>query len=404
VLLAAWPATAQEALRTSLAGDAAAEARRLQFESRPYTIKSGDFKLLVVPSFRVEWNDNVNISRTNAQQAVILSPELQLNASYPVTQDNLLSLNVGGGYQQYLEHNSYSTWYLRSGTELSFDIYVKDFWFNLHDRVAYIQDTSQNPELSGTATYATVNNTAGFSATWDLNEMTLSSGYDHQNIFSTSQQYDSQDSAAEMVFVRAGFDVYTGVTTGIEGTAAHTTYDQKVLNNNDAYSAGLYADWELGKYFHIKPRGGYTTILFEQTSQSIQTSDLNSWYADLTIIHQVTDAINYNFSAGHEVQAGIESDVVEDWYVRPAIQWNLIKDLTLKTSVSYQYGQQGVGNEAGNLSEHYNWLGTDMGISCPILKKLSLGLNYRLTLRSSDIASDEYTQNVVSLTLTYRPQ
>jgi outer membrane protein assembly factor BamA len=346
----------------------------------------------------------VNISRTNTQSAFILSPQLQLNASYPITQDNLLSLNVGGGYQQYLSHDSYSTWFLRSGTELSFDIYVKDFWFNLHDRVQYVQDTSQQPALSGTATFATINNTAGLSVTWDLNEATLSAGYDHRNVISTTQQYDSQDSAAEMIFARAGLKVYPGVTTGIEGTAAHTTYDQKVLNNNNAYSAGVYADWELGKSFHIKPRGGYTIIQFEHTSQSIHTSDLNSWYADLNIVHQVTDAINYNFDAGHEVQAGIESDVIEDWYVRPGIQWNIMKDLSLRTSLSYEYGEQGVGNEAGNLTEHFNWLGIDVGISYPILKKLSLGLNYRVTLRSSDIATDEYTQDVVGLTLTYRPQ
>ena len=402
-LLAARPASAQEALRNSLAGDTAAEARRRQFRSLPYTVKYDDFKLLVVPSLSVEWNDNVNISRTNSQQAFILSPQLQLNASYPITQDNLLSLNVGGGYQQYLEHDSYSTWFLKSGTELSFDIYVKDFWFNLHDWVQYVQDTSQQPALSRTATFATINNTAGLSVTWDLNQATLSTGYDHKNVISTTGQYNSQDSASEMVFGRAGLKVYPGVTTGIEGTAAYTTYDQEVLNNNDAYSAGGYADWEIGKAFRLQPRAGYTTIQFQHTSQSIHTSNLNSWYADLNIVHQVTDAIGYSFDAGHEVQAGIESDVIEDWYVRPSMRWNMTKDLILSTSISYQYGEQGVGNEAGNLTEHYNWLGTDVGISWPIFKKLSLSLHYRLTLRSSDIASDEYTQNLVGFVLAYRP-
>jgi hypothetical protein len=404
VLLTTRPAMAQEALRTSLTGDAAAEARRRQYRSLPYTFKYGDFKLLIVPSLRLDWNDNVNISRTNAQQALILSPQLQLNASYPVTRDNLLSLNFGGGYQQYFEHDTYSTWFIRSGTELSFDIYVKDFWFNLHDWVHYYQDTSQQPELSGTATYATVNNTAGLSVTWDLNEATLSTGYDHENVFSTTRRYNSQNSASEMVFARAGLKVYPGVVTGVEGTAAYTTYDEEVLNNNHAYSAGAYADWEMGKSFRLRPRGGYTVIQFQHTSETIQTSDLNSWYADLTIIHQVTDAIHYTFGAGHEVRTGIESDVIEDWYVRPAVRWNIIKDLALRTSISYQYGEQGVGNEAGNLTEHFNWLGSEVSISYPILKKLSLSLNYRITLRSSDIATDEYTQNVVGLTLTYRPQ
>ncbi len=411
-LLATLPARAQEALRDSLAGDAAAAARQIQVESLPYTIKSGDFKLLVVPSLSLDWNDNVNCSKTDPEQDFILSPLVQLTASYPITQNNVLSLNVGAGYDKYFDHDQLSTWFLQSGTELSFDIYVKDFWFNLHDRVNYVQDASQQPALSGTGNYATLNNTAGLSVTWDLNKVTLSAGYDHQNINSpTAQQYESQDGATEMIFARAGLEVYSGVTTGIEGTAAFATYDQMVLNDNNSYSAGVYADWQPGKAFRVQPRFGYTIFDFQNTSQAsflqtnqpIRTSNLNSWYADLNITHQVTDAIGYTLDAGHEVQTGIQSDAIEDYYIRPAIHWNIIKNVNLNTSFSYEHGNQGQGNVAGNLTETFDWLGADVGASYSILKKLSLGLDYRLTLRSSSIANDEYTQNMITLSLTYQP-
>jgi hypothetical protein len=411
VLLAALPAPAQEALRDSLAGDAAAEARKIQLESLPYTFKSGDFRLLVVPSLGLDWNDNVNIVRTNALQDFILSPLLQLNLSYPITQNNLLSLNVGVGYEKYLDHDQYSTWFLQSGTELSFDIYVKDFWFNLHDRVSYVQDTSQQPALAGTASYATLNNTAGLSVTWDLNKVTLSAGYDHenvisptsqQNVTSPSQQSSSQDGTTEMIYARAGLEVYPGVTTGIEGTGSFTTYDQMVLNDNSSYSAGVYADWRLGKAFRVQPRVGYTIFNFQHTSTNMQTSDLNSWYADLNITHQITDAIGYTLDAGHEVQTGIQSDAIEDYYVRPSIHWDIIKNVSLNTSLSYEHGNQGAGNVAGNLTETFDWLTTEVGVSYSIIKKLSVGLNYRLTLRSSNVPNNEYTQNFVGLTLTYQ--
>jgi hypothetical protein len=404
ISLASLPALAQEALRDSLAGDAAAEARKIQLESLPYTIKSGDFRLLVVPSLGLAWNDNVNVSKIDPEQDFILSPLVQLNASYPITQYNLLSLNVGAGYDKYFEHDQYSTWRVQSGTELSFDIYVKDFWINLHDRVQYVQDTSQQPALSGTATYSTLNNTAGLSVTWDLNKLTLSAGYDHENIISpTSQQYESQDGATEMVYTRAGLEVYPGVTPGIEGTGSFTTYDQMVLNDNNSYSVGVYADWQPGKALRVQPRVGYTIFQFQHTSSSIQTSDLNSWYADLNITHQITDAIGYTLDAGHEVQTGIQSDAIEDWYVRPGIHWDIIKNVGLNTSFSYEHGKQGVGNVAGNLSENFDWFGVDVGVNYSIFKKLSVGLDYRLTLRSSNIANNEYTQNVVSLSLTYQP-
>jgi len=259
--------------------------------------------------------------------------------------------------------------------------------------------------LAGTANYATFNNTAGLSVTWNLNQLTLSAGYDHENVISpTSQQYESQDGVTEMVFARAGVQVYPGVTTGIEGTGSFTTYDQMVLNDNNSYSAGVYADWQPGKYFRVQPRVGYVIFQFQHTSQTIRTSDLNSWYADLNITHQVTDAIGYTLDAGHEVQTGIQSDAIEDWYVRPGIRWDIIKNVNLNTSISYEHGNQGEGNVAGNLTETFDWLGASVGVSYSIIKKLSLGLNYRLTLRSSNIANDEYTQNFVGLTLTYQTQ
>ncbi|MGA9778086.1 MAG: outer membrane beta-barrel protein [Verrucomicrobiia bacterium] len=404
IMLASLPALAQEALRDSLASDAAAEARKVQLESLPYTVKSGDFRLLFVPSLDLSWNDNVNIVKTDPEQDFILSPLVQLNASYPITQYNLLSLNVGAGYEKYFDHDEYSTWFLQSGTELSFDIYVKDFWINLHDRVNYVQDTSQQPALSGTATYATLNNTAGLSVTWDLNKLTFSAGYDHENIISpTSQQYESQDGATEMVYTRAGLEVYPGVTTGIEGTGSFTTYDQMTLNNNNSYSAGVYADWQPGKAFHVQPRVGYTIFQFQHTSQSIQTSDLNSWYADLNLMHQITDAIGYTLDAGHEVQTGIQSDVIEDWYVRPGVHWDIIRNVSLNTSLSYEHGNQGAGNVAGNLVETFDWFTTDVGASYSPMKRLSLGLDYRLTLRSSNVPTGEYTQNMITLSLTYQP-
>ncbi len=413
VLLAALPASAQEALRNSLAGDAAAASRKTQMESLPYTVKSGDFKMLVVPSLDLDWNDNINIAKTGALQDFILSPRVQLDLSYPITQNNVLSLNAGVGYEKYLEHDQYSTWYLQSGTELSFDIYVKDFWFNLHDRVNYVQDTSQQPALSGTGTYATLNNTAGLSVTWDLNKLTLSAGYDHRNVISpVSQQIESQDGATEMLYARAGLEVYPGVTAGVEGTASFMRYDQMILNDNNSYSAGVYADWQPGKAFHVQPRFGYTIFTFQNTSQSsfvltnqpIQTSDLSSWYADLNITHQITDAIGYTLDAGHEVQSGIQSDAIEDWYVRPAIHWDVIKNVNLNTSFSYEHGKQGAGNVSGNLTETFDWLGANVGVSYSLLKKLSVGLNYRLTLRSSNTVNNEYTQNFVGLTLTYLPR
>jgi hypothetical protein len=223
---------------------------------------------------------------------------------------------------------------------------------------------------------------------------------------------------------RAGFRFSSQLTAGIEGTASFTSYDHYVLNNNQSYSAGLYADWQPGTFLHIQPRAGYAIYQFQHTSQSaqifeltpsgnlyvapvgesIQTADVDTWYADLTVSHQATKAVSYAFSAGHEIRLGVEADVLEDSYLRPNITWKILKDLDLNTSLFYEHGNQGEGNVTGNLTETYDWYGGGLMLNYPLMKKLLLTLNYRLTLRSSDTADRDYAQNIVGIKLSYRPQ
>jgi hypothetical protein len=424
IFLAALSAPAQEALRNSVAGETAADSRSQQMQSQDYTFKDGDFRLLLTPAMGFEWNDNVNLSQTNLLDDYIVKPAVGIKASYPFTQRNVLFLDVSVGYDRYLKHANFSSFDLNSssGTGLSFDIGIKDVTINLHDWMSYVQDSAVNGTVANTAIYGTFQNTAGLSGTWDLNQVTLSLGYDHQNIIATSSQYDYINHAAEMLSARASFQVHPKVTVGLESTAAFTTYEQTVLNNNDAYTIGAFTELRPGAYFKVTARAGFATYQFQNSSTTnnviiinpgqgnipigtrVQTSDQNSWYANLNISHQPRDSISYLLDTGHEVQLGTQSDLVEDWYVRPSITWNIIKDLTFNTSLFYEHGNQGVGNITGNLTDTFDWYGGELNLEHPLTSWLSLGLNYRLTLRSSSTPNDGYTQNLVGLQLTYHPK
>jgi hypothetical protein len=230
----------------------------------------------------------------------------------------------------------------------------------------------------------------------------LTVGYDHQNFISSSSEYEYTDRASELIVARAGFRFHPTVTAGVEATASFTTYDQTVLNDNSGYSIGVYADWRPGPYLRVQPRVGYTIYQFQHTSQTNRTSDLDSWYVDLTATHDISETVSYALSAGHEVRLGIEADAIEAWYCRPTVNWKIIKHTTLQTSLFYEHGKQGVGNVAGNLTETYDWFGGGFAISRPLMKRLTGSLSYRITLRSSDGANRDYTQNLVGLLLTYR--
>jgi len=124
----------------------------------------------------------------------------------------------------------------------------------------------------------------------------------------------------------------------------------------------------------------------------------------LTLAHQATDFLSYTLSVGHEVLPGVESDAIQDTYVRPAITWKMTKKITLQTSGFYEHGNESAGQQASWLENNYNYYGGALSLSFSPMKRVSIGLNYRLTLRSSNVASGEYAQNQVGLQISYIPQ
>lgn len=403
-----------------MANESASETQSHQMKVQDYTFKEGDFRMLVAPSLDLQWNDNINLVQTGAQSDFIVEPAVSLIGSYPLTQENLLFLDVTIGYSKYLEHSEYDTLDLNSGsgTGLSFDMVVKDVTVNVHDRFNYTQDAAESPEIANTGSYGTFQNTAGLTGTWDLNDVKLSLGYDYQTLLATSSEFDQDNESSHLISAQVGLRVHPKITTGLEATASYTTYDQMQLNNNSSYSVGVFADIRPDSALKIEPRVGYTIYDFQQTSTNIQTSNLNSWYADLMISHDITKAISYTIDAGHEVQLGIYADATEDWYFRPSITWNIIKGWGIRTDFFYEDGTQGEGSTYGpfnlNYSQNFEWYGGTLAITHPLTKRFDLSLSYRITEQSSDstvsfanvtgnLSNTHYLQNLVELTLTYHP-
>lgn len=394
----------QEALQNLQALGDLRDQRRAQVASEDHTFKSGDFRLLATPSLGLDWNDNIRTSEFNPESDVIIRPALRLDASYPLTDVNLLTLNLGVGYDHYVDADDLSGWRVQSGSALSFDLFVRDFNINLHDRFSYSRDSSQEAAVANTADYGSFENTAGLSVAWALPKATLTLGYDHQNVISIESTFDSEDRATEIFSAQAAFVVHPELQAGVEGTASLTAYKQPTLNDNQAYTAGLFAAWKPGKAFRISPRGGFSLFQFENTSTSIRTEDLNSYYFDLSAVHDITAAFSYRLVLGHQIRLGVQSDVIEESYIRPSLTWRAFKRTALQFGLSYEHGDGGVGNQAGGLPETYDWVTATVGANWQVVEKVSLGVNYRLTLRMSDIAGREYNQNVIGLAVTYYPK
>jgi hypothetical protein len=77
--------------------------------------------------------------------------------------------------------------------------------------------------------------------------------------------------------------------------------------------------------------------------------------------------------------------------------------VTLQTSGFFEHGDESAGQQASWLEDNYNWYGGALSLSYSPAKKVRVSLNYRLTMRSSNESSNEYTQNQIGLQITYTP-
>src|SRR5947209_5936367 len=100
---------AQDAIRPSLAGQAASDARQQDVSRIPYNLLLGPVRFRVGASVGVEYNDNVKYAEVNEEDDFIITPNLTLDMIWPVTQLNTLRFDIGIGYSFYVDHSDANT-------------------------------------------------------------------------------------------------------------------------------------------------------------------------------------------------------------------------------------------------------------------------------------------------------
>lgn len=410
-LLCAAPVVhAQDAVRPSLAGEAASEARRQDIDRIPYNLLVGPVRFRFSATMGIEYNDNINLAETNEQDDVILRPQVNFDAIWPITQLNTLRMDIGLGYSWYLDHSNANTngVLISPGSQLAFDIFVGDFRINIHERPSLQQDPVAELALSNVIDYGRFENTAGISVLWDLNKALLTVGYDHYTYISTTSAFDYLNRNAEELFGSMSFAVTSTTSVGVEGTGVFTYYDNEmILNDSTTWSAGGFVETQLSNYLKVRVAGGYQWIDFDHNFVNLNfmgvlipfqdKKDLSDWYANILISHRINSTIKQTLSAGHESQLGVNSNYITLNYVRWAVSWNIIRNTLLSTEFFYEDADE----SGGFIDEHLDRFGGALTVGYQLTPHVTLGARYQYTQKDSDVFLRDYTQNRFSVDGTY---
>ena len=389
----------QDAVRPSLAGQAASEARQQDISRIPYNLLLGPIRFRVSATMGVEYNDNVNYADVGAQTDWIFTPNINIDAIWPITQLNTLRLDLGLAYALYVDHSNYNTRgiLVAPNSQVAFDIFVGDFRISLHDRMLAQQDPISEPALSNVANYGRFENTAGVSVLWDLNKILVTLGYDHYNFVSTTSAFDYLNRNAEELSGSAAYLVTPTMKVGVEATGIFSYYNQHVLNDSTDVNAGVFAETEITNNIKLRIAGGYQGISFDHNGSVGDTSDLSDYYVNLLLTHRLNAVISQTVSAGHESQLGVNSNSITLNYVRHTVTWNLIRNTLLSTEFFFEDAEE----SGGFVGEHFQRLGGAATLGYQLTPHVTLGLRYQHTTKDSDVVLRDYNQNRVSFDGTY---
>jgi hypothetical protein len=405
LLCTASVSLAQDALRPSLAGEAAAEARRQDVDRIPYNLLLGPIRFRVSATVGVEYNSNINFAEVNEQEDFIIRPNVTIDAIWPMTQLNTLRLDLGIGYAFYLDHseNNTNAILITPNSQIAFDIFVGDFRINIHDRLSLQQDPIDQGALSNVADYGRFENTAGISVLWDLNQALVTVGYDHYNFVSTTDQFDYLDRNAEIVFGSIDFLLTPTIGIGPEANAVFTRYDQMVLNDNESYSAGGFIEAQITNNLRVRAAGGYQWMDFDRDFVDFfgfmapDREHQRDYYANILIGHRINAAIRQSLAAGHESQLGVNSNFIELNYIRHTLTLNVIRGTLLSTEFFFEDADE----SGGFIDEEFERWGAALALGYQLTRHVTLGLRYQFTTKDSDVPLRDYDQHRVSLDGTY---
>jgi hypothetical protein len=329
-------------------------------------------------------NDNANFSSTAPDADMAFQPNLNMKAYWQATEQNTLALSVGIGYVEYLRDRSLSHLNINSDSGLAFNVYSGDFVFNLHDRFSAVDYETQDPSVS--ASLIRLENTAGLGATWDLNKLVLTAGFDYDAFDSLSGNYQYSDNSSELLNGKAAFLVSSTSQFGLEAGGGLTTYGQNVLDNSTHYSIGPFYQAKLTPHLSGEIHAGFASYQFDHNGTVTNASDFNGYYASASLNHQLNESFSHSLSVGRQIQEGITANLSEIYYARYQATWKLFRNMS---------------TTFGGVVETYNRYGPTVGFGYRISDKLSSTVTYSFLKMEADVASLSYTQNRVLLDFTY---
>jgi hypothetical protein len=404
---------AQEALRSALQTDASARLRERPV-TRPAedTLRIGPVTFDIGMGYSLEASDNIMYAETDRKSDLIQRPSLNLGIAYRGSHQSRLNLNVGFGYEDYIDNSENDRFYVAPGSEVALDARIGSSTVTVFERFDYSQDVASEGALSGVARFPRLQNTVGLRSVWKFGKWVWQADYSHLNVIATGEassidSFDHLERADEQFFGRAAHTFDFPVQAGVEASGSLSAYALPIQRDRYTISVGPFLNWTAADALEVAVHGGLARTVFQSTNSAMEDSDLASYYVGFQVNHRLTQHITYGFSATHDIQAGINmgSDYIESTRLAFDVIWKMLRHLQLGARVFGEDSKEANVSQVSGPSggdEKYRRTGASLNASYELTQHLTLFSRYAFVVKDSDQDGRSYHENRVTLGANYR--
>jgi len=398
-------AGAQE--RESLAGEKAAQALKeaVQAEAQQYNVHYGPVGFQVGGGLRLGYTDNTFYSDTNRVHDFVIYPEATLAAFMQVSELNTIKLSVGLGYEYYVNNSvlNGNTPQVNPDSELAFNLFVGAFHIRFHEKFSYLQTLFINTTLSGqdilfnfndVGIFSRWDNTAGFDVDWDLNQVILSAGYNHENFVSSTESFRYLNRASEWVTATISFLIGDQARFGVESAGnVHDYETETTLNDNWRARVGGFLEVKPLEKISFRGGGGSDRAQYDDAGKS---SNFKTYYA-YGRASQDTRFFTHSLSAGHESMLGNNANNLETTYVRYSSSSPVVRTVDLGVNGAVHFDKE----YGGAFTEKFTYYVAGLKVGYQAYKHCRTELGYEYLLKDSALPLRDFYRNRVTVGVTF---
>lgn len=359
----------------------------------------------------LEYNSNINRSKSNPVSDYIGTFMLNISANYRVTQNNVLSITSALGLDHYFSHPELAPYgngnYILNvlpGSTLAFDIKAGPLYFTFYDRISVRPATSNSFALNAQSLFGVFQNDAGVAVNWALNsKWTLSLNYNNSISKALQLNFEQFNRQLDTFQGTLTYSPHGTWSAGYEGSLSLLSYEQPMLNDGILINSGVFLRAPIGSSSFIRVAGGLQKFDFEKPTIFAplgpgDETDLSDYYFNLSINNQINNRLSHVFSFGHESALNLSSNFITANYLNYGMSIITSKGGRLSLTGYYERAKPSSFNPAfpqaqANLTQY----GFDTYYNHQLTSKISMGVGYHFGRTDSEAMNGDFDQHALNL-------